>query len=117
MEDYKKEIEKIKGIKNPKFNNLFLGIGIGMFLPLFFLMCYWLWSYRFMSFVQFGRYLVMMKVFAPTLSLSVIPNLGVFFLFLNQERYKTSRGVIFSTILIGGLIMYLKIYVEKTMFQ
>jgi hypothetical protein len=118
MDDYKKEIEKIRSIGEKKFNHFLLGTLIGLLIPVFFMLCYWLWSYRFMSFMpSFFRYLLLMKVLAPTLSLCVIPNLGMFFLFLNQERYKSGRGVIFSTIIYGGIIMYLKLYVEDTMFN
>lgn len=117
MEDYRKEIEKIKGIGAKKYNHFLLGALLGLLVPLFFLFCYWLWSFRFMDFVPaFFRYLLLMKVLAPTLSLCVIPNLGLFFLFVNQERYKTGRGIIFSAIVYGILIMYLKIYIENTMF-
>ena len=117
MQDYEKEIEKIKGYGQKKFNHFFLGTLVGLFLPIFFLFCYWLWSYSFMSFVpHFFKYLLMGKVLAPVLSLCVVPNLGAFFLFINKERYKTGRGIILATILYGGLIMYLKIYIEETMF-
>jgi len=117
MLDYEKEIEKIKGIGHKKYNNFLLGALIGALLPIFFMFCYWMWSYRFMDFIpHFFRYLMMGKVLAPVLSLSVVPNLGAFFLFLNKERYKTGRGIILSTIIYGCIIMYLKIYVEDTMY-
>ncbi|MCD6068521.1 MAG: hypothetical protein K0S33_3347 [Bacteroidetes bacterium] len=117
MEDYKKEIEKIKGIGAKKFNNFWLGVFIGLAIPMLFLFIYWLWSFRFMGFIPgFFRYLVLMKILAPTLSLCVVPNLGMFFLFLNQERYKSGRGIILAAFIYGGIIMYLKMYVENTMF-
>ncbi len=117
MLDYEKEIEKIKGIGHKKYNTFLLGALIGVILPLFFVFCYWMWSYRFMDFApQFFKYLIKGKVLAPVLSLSVIPNLGAFFLFLNKERYKTGRGIILATIVYGCIIMYLKIVVEDTMY-
>ena len=117
MLDYEKEIEKMKGLSRQKWNHFLLGSAIGLALPIFFLFCYWMWSYRFMGFApDFFRYLLMGKVLAPVLSLCVVPNLGIFFLFINKERYKTGRGIILSTILYGCLIMYLKIYIEETMF-
>ena len=117
MEDYKKEINKIKNIGYKKYNYFLLGTTLGIIAPITCLFGYWLISYNFMSFIPtFPRYLITGKVLAPVLSLCVIPNLGLFFLFINTERYKTARGFVLATILYGFLIMYLKIAVEETMF-
>ena len=117
MQDYEKEIEKIRSISYKKYNNFWLGTTLGLLTPLICLFGYWLNSYSFMGFFPaFPRYLMLGKVLAPVLSLCLIPNLGLFFLFLNSERYKTARGFILSTILYGFFIMYLKIFIEETMF-
>jgi hypothetical protein len=117
MEDLEKAILEIKGVKRKKLNNYWLGFSIGIFAPFFFLFCYWLNSYSFMQFIpMFFLYLLKGKVLAPVISLCVIPNLGIFYLFLNSEKFKSSRGTIFATIIVGFLIMYLKIFVEETMF-
>lgn len=117
MSDYQKEIDKIKGISYKKYNHFLLGTLLGIITPFVCLFGYWLVSYSFMPFFPvFPRYLMTGKVLAPVLSLCVIPNLGLFFLFINTERYKTGRGFVFATILYGFIIMYLKIFIEETMF-
>lgn len=117
MQDYQKEIEKIRGISYKKYNKFWLGVSLGLLAPFLCLFGYWLNSYSFMGFFPaFPRYLMLGKVFGAVLSLCLIPNLGLFFLFINTERYKTARGFILSTILYGFFIMYLKIFIEETMF-
>lgn len=117
MEDYQKEIEKIRGISYKKINNFWLGVTFGMLAPFICLFGYWLNSYSFMGFFPtFPHYLMLGKVLAPVISLCLIPNLGLFFIFINTDRFKTARGFILSTLLYGFFIMYLKIFVEETMF-
>lgn len=43
---------------------------------------------------------------ARALSLGAIPNIGVFYLFLNKENYFSARGVIASFILIGLFVIF-----------
>ncbi len=40
------------------------------------------------------------------LSLGAIPNIGLFYLFLNKENYFSARGVILSFILIGLFVLF-----------
>lgn len=117
MEDFEKALLEVKGIKSKKWNNYWLGFGLGLIVPCLFLIGYWLYSYSFMPLIpMFILYLLKGKVLAPVISLCVIPNLAIFYLFLNAEKFRSSRGAVFATILYGFLIMYLKIVVEETMF-
>ena len=66
-----------------------------------------------MSFIpQFFKFLLMGRVLSAVLSLCLIPSLGMFFLFINREYYKTTRGIILSTLLYGFAIVALKMWVE-----
>lgn len=40
------------------------------------------------------------------LSLGAIPNIGLFYIFLNKENYFSARGVILSFILIGLFVLF-----------
>jgi hypothetical protein len=96
-----------------KLNNFILGIIAGLLLPFISLFIYWLWSYKYMSFIpQFFKFLLMGRVLSAVLSLCLIPSLGMFFLFINREYYKTTRGIILSTLLYGFAIVALKMWVE-----
>jgi hypothetical protein len=68
-----------------------------------------------MSFTsQFFRFLVLGHVLSVVLSLCLIPNLGMFFLFINKEYYKTTRGIILSTLVYGFIIVVVKTWVEHS---
>ena len=58
-----------------------------------------------------GQFLVkfqQMKMLSKLVSLSVIPNLLLFFLFIWTNRNFAARGVIFSTLLLAFLMLLLK---------
>lgn len=97
------------------WNNFWLGIILGLVLPILALFVYWMWSFKYMNFApQFFRFLLTGRVLSAVLSLCLIPNLGVFFLFLNRERWKTCRGIILTMLIYGFIIVYLKIWVEHS---
>jgi len=102
-------------MKNIKLDNFILGIVVGFILPILSTLGYWLWSFKYMRFYpQFLRFLMDGRVLSAVLSLCLIPNLGLFFLFINKEYYKSCRGMILSTLLYGFLIVYLKVWVEHS---
>jgi hypothetical protein len=102
-------------MQKPKLNNFILGIVAGLLLPFISLLVYWLWSFKYMNFIpQFFKILLMARVLSAVLSLCLIPNLGIFFLFINKEYYKTTRGIILSTFIYGFIIVILKTWVEHS---
>lgn len=40
------------------------------------------------------------------LSMGAIPNIGLFYLFLNKENYYSARGVILSFIIVGLFVLF-----------
>lgn len=102
-------MQKIRG------NNFLLGTALGLFTPFLFFFIYWFWSYKYMIFIpQFFLFLLLGKVLSAVLSLCLIPNLGLFFLIVNKEYYKTSRGIILSTLIYGCVIVALKTWAEHS---
>lgn len=100
-------------MQKPRLNNFILGTISGLLLPFISLLIYWLWSFKYMNFIpQFFKFLLMGRVLSAVLSLCLIPNLGMFFLFINKEYYKTTRGIILSTLVYGFIIVALKTWVE-----
>lgn len=51
------------------------------------------------------------QLLAAILSLSLLGNLALFFLFLKLEKEMVSRGIVASTLLVGVVILILKITV------
>ncbi len=48
------------------------------------------------------------RLLAPLLSLAVLPNLAVFYLLLQRNKYQSVRGVILATLFYALLIVFLK---------
>lgn len=84
-----------------------LGLGIGIILPVLSLLVLWSIKYDgplgdFLS--SFQRAGLLSKI----VSLSAIPNLLLFFLFIWTNRTFSARGVIFATLIVALVMMVLK---------
>lgn len=92
-----------------KFDNLLLGIVLGLLTPLFTLFMFYMFTYSSQtSFGGFVEYFEKFHNFVPALSLCVISNLAVFFLFIWTERYNSARGVVFATLAYAVWVAYRK---------
>ncbi|MFO7668484.1 MAG: hypothetical protein R6W31_02410 [Bacteroidales bacterium] len=92
---------------NKRFDSVLLGLIAGLFLPLLTLLIFWIFRYdgglgEFLS--SFQRIGMLSKI----VSLSVIPNLLLFFLFIWTQRTFSARGVIFATLLVAMVMLVLK---------
>ena len=50
------------------------------------------------------------KILAPVLSVALVGNLGLFFLFLRLEKDLISKGILSATMLVGVVIAVLKFF-------
>lgn len=91
-------------------NKMSQGILIGLIFPLIFFMLYYLVRFGSLNFVDYLKYLWESKKFVSVLSLSVFPNLLPFLLLMNRNRYRSGRGVLAATILIGIVVFILKLF-------
>lgn len=92
---------------NKRFDSLVLGLITGLVLPLVTLLIFWIFRYEgglgeFLS--SFQRIGMLSKI----ISLSVIPNLLLFFLFIWTHRTFSARGVIFATLVVAMVMLVLK---------
>ena len=90
-----------------RLDSMALGLIAGLVLPLITLVLVWVIRYEgglgeFLS--SFQRIGVLSKV----ISLSVIPNLLLFFIFIWTNRTFSARGVIFATLVVAMVMLVLK---------
>ncbi|MFN4881472.1 MAG: hypothetical protein ACK5AS_04430 [Bacteroidota bacterium] len=92
-------------------NSFVMGTLLGLFFPMVaFALIYIFWFYDTMAPGDYLNYLwIRSTTFAGVISISLIINLPVFYFNIWSHRYETARGVIFSTMLCGGFIIYLKL--------
>jgi len=90
---------------NPKYDKLLLGLISGVILPIVTLLLFCLFNSKSVDFVHYLKFVARMSLMSNVLSLCAIPNLIAFYFFINKELYKSTRGVIFATIIWGILVL------------
>lgn len=91
-----------------KYDRAYVGILSGIIAPVLAFFAYYLWQFNNISFSSFWNILLARGVLAPMFSLSAIPNLLVFFIFVWTDRMNAARGVLAATFFIGFVIVILK---------
>jgi hypothetical protein len=91
-----------------KFDLVKLGFFLGILIPVISFVIIYLLKSDQMTFDAYFRFLVDMKTLPKLMSLTVIPNLGVFFLFIYKDHYYGARGVLAATIVLAIAILVIK---------
>jgi hypothetical protein len=91
-----------------KYDKLQLGLILGILAPLLTMVIIYFARFTNYHFSELIDFLVKKKVFTKIVSLCVIPNLALFFFFLNKYLYKSARGVLLATILFAIFVFVTK---------
>lgn len=91
-----------------KFNNIRLGLLLGILAPVLTMFIIYLLKFTNYGFQELVEMLVAKKVFTKIISLCVIPNLALFFLFLNKNYFRSARGVLLATLLFAIFVFITK---------
>ena len=93
-----------------KNDNLWIGVVIGRIMAVMAVIGLYFIKFPEREFSSYLKILVRTKdLFAPLLSLAGIPNLVIFYLFINRERYKTAKGLIMATFLLVLAVILIKV--------
>lgn len=91
-----------------KINSQWHGYLLGVLLPAITLVVmYFVLAHDF-KFIDFIRYLNVRGDLSRAFSLSVLPNLGLFFVFIWTDRLKAAQGVLGSTIILALIIVFMR---------
>jgi len=92
-----------------KFDSMWLGTILGVLMTFVSIFAFYLIRFADLTIHDYFKLLIENRfLFAPIVSISGVPNLVVFFLFLNKEKYKTARGVILATFIIVVAVLIIK---------
>ncbi len=92
-----------------KIDKVWIGFLFGLIAPLISLYIGYLVKYNYLTFSEFyHRILITNMILTPIISLCVITNLLVFFIFIWTHRNFSARGVLFSTIIYAAWVVYQK---------
>jgi hypothetical protein len=88
-----------------KVNNVWLGTSLGILLPVITVFIAWKIRFNHYDLDGFFNLLMQKKILSSLLSLCVIPNLLVFFIFIWLNYLYSARGVLLSTFVVGFIIV------------
>jgi hypothetical protein len=91
-----------------RFDSLLTGLAPALVLPSLTMLCIWLIRSD-SPLIEFLTDFQKLHLLSKLISLSVIPNLLLFFLFIWTGRNLSARGVIFATLLLAFLMLILKL--------
>jgi len=95
---------------NNQTKNLFKGTLFGLLIPLIGLSIFYFSKFTDYSIAEYVTTLRQKSLMAPIISISLVPNILLFFFFVNRNRLKEGQGVIFSMLLWGVAIVYYKFF-------
>ena len=93
-----------------KFDALRGGVLLGLVLPMLSIVIFYLIKYDTLSFMEFVDQLIVRDIYTQLISLCVVPNLGLFFIFIWKNFLYSGRGVILATFIYAFLIVILKFF-------
>jgi hypothetical protein len=96
--------------KLKKFDTFKVGFLLGIIAPVIIFLLYYKMNYDFIKFNSFVKDAFLKSIFAPLLSLCVIINLGIFYLFYWKFFNYAARGVIGATIVYAIIIFIVKLF-------
>lgn len=91
-----------------KLNNMVLGTVLGVLLTLLSLFIYVHLKFDDLTLTDFFRSYFKMGILTHMLSLAVIPNLAMFFIFIRTNRLKSARGVLLATFLFAFTVLIIR---------
>ncbi len=94
-------------MSDKRFDTLLSGLIPALILPALTLLGFWIIKTD-RGFIDFLTYFQKMQMLSKVVSLTAIPNLLLFFVFIWTKRNFSARGVIFATLLLAFLMLILK---------
>jgi hypothetical protein len=93
-----------------QLDHVFLGFLLGVIAPSIAILIFYYLNFSTSDLGSFLNLSVKEKLLSPLLSLCLVVNLGVFYLFIHFEKLFSARGVILATFLFGFIIVLLKFF-------
>lgn len=90
------------------FNRQVIGFITGLIAPMLVMMCFYLVKYSRFTIGEFVNLMLGAQIFIPLMSLSVIINLLLFFIFLWTNKDYAARGVILATMVYAFTVIIFK---------
>jgi hypothetical protein len=93
-----------------QLDHVIFGFLLGVIAPSLAILIFYYLNFSTSDLGSFLNLSVKEKLLSPLLSLCLVVNLGVFYLFIHFEKLFSARGVILATFLFGFIIVLLKFF-------
>ena len=94
---------------NCKCNKLYIGLIIGLILPLITAGLIYLSQFKGkLEFIEFIQKLMEVNGMGKLLSISVLSNMIIFFIAINKEKLLAARGILTATLIYGLIVLGFK---------
>lgn len=90
-------------------NNIWLGLGLGLAAPWLIVVIFYYVKFAHVGFGDFLELAYLNQIFTPLISLCVLINLGVFYIFIWTHNYISARGIVSATLIYAAAIFILKL--------
>ena len=91
-----------------RFDKLWIGLAAGLIVPAIALICYYFALYRNISLADFFKVYKTLGILTHIISLSVLPDVLVFFLFIRRNLLKSARGVVLAIFLFTFTVLCIR---------
>ena len=91
-----------------RYDDVRLGLAAGLIVPLITILVFYLVRFNHLSLVEFFSTMISRNILSSLLSLCVIPNLLVFFIFIWTNMLYLARGVLMATFVFAAVILIVK---------
>jgi hypothetical protein len=94
-------------IKKSKFDQIYIGLIIGLLIPIITVFTVFLFSQHGKTFLEFIHEYNERQILTKLVSLCALPDLGIFYLLLNKQWYKAGKGVIAAVFMMVFWVLYM----------
>lgn len=94
-------------------DKLWIGVVAGLLAPAIAFFSYYAINYWGMPYYRFIRHLQMADTYSSIVTLCILCNLGIFYLFIWGKKYNGAKGVLGATFVWAAIIMYLKYFTHN----
>lgn len=92
-----------------KSNSIGFGLILGFLGPILTLLIIYFFAAGDVAIRDYIRQLIFFNVYTHIISLSVLPNLLTFFLFIWRNKLRSGRGVLMATIILALVVLGMKL--------
>lgn len=93
-----------------KIDNLWIGLLLGVIVPMITFYLIYLLGFPSVGLITISEFIAVSELFTRVLSLAVIPNVAIFFLFIWTNKLSSARGVLAATMIYAVVVFAIKIF-------